>query len=148
MKVANSIGKPKHWDSIGVANFFYWIFSYLSFLLLALTPCQGKLPFKKYIRMYPIDSKSSLLLLSNPKWVFIDEYLHSKSITWLFHSTFCSLYKEYADEILGLCISCSVRSRLDEPQMNGFQDPWGSCQALCLYGHDFEDGTARFCITL
>ena len=75
----NNLGSPlKHWtisalrkqwsahtlQSIwGVYCFFLsQIFSYFCFLLLARSPCQGKLPLLKYNITYPSDSKSSLRL--------------------------------------------------------------------------------------
>ena len=49
---------------MGVAIFYSEIFSYLSFLLSVFKPYHGKDPRKKYIRTYPIASKSSRLLYS------------------------------------------------------------------------------------
>lgn len=60
-------GKSLHSISIGVEIFLSAIFSYLSFLLSALSPCQGNDPLKKYINTYPIASKSSLRLYSKKK---------------------------------------------------------------------------------
>mmetsp|Transcript_4497 Transcript_4497/g.6610 ORF Transcript_4497/g.6610 Transcript_4497/m.6610 type:complete len:216 (-) Transcript_4497:151-798(-) len=55
--------------------FFSQIRLYFSFLVFAFNPCHGSFPFKKYSRIYPMDSKSSLLDCSIPKWLFMDAYL-------------------------------------------------------------------------
>ena len=57
----NSSGNPLVKASIEVDSFLSLIFSYFSFLVLAGSPYQGKLPLLKYINTNPIDSKSSLL---------------------------------------------------------------------------------------
>ena len=50
------------------------IFSYLS-RLPADIPYHGNDPRKKYIKIYPKLSKSSLLLYSIPKWQLIEQNL-------------------------------------------------------------------------
>ena len=74
-KVSNSLGKPAHKSFALVSFFFSHIFLYLSSFLLTFNPCQGRLPLMKYIIIYPILSKSSLLLCSHPLKALIDAYL-------------------------------------------------------------------------
>ena len=62
-------------DSIVVQTFLSLILSYLSFLFLPCSPYHGKDPFRKYIRINPTDSKSSLRLCSIPKCAFTLAYL-------------------------------------------------------------------------
>lgn len=56
-------------------TFFCFIFSYFWSLFFAANPCQGRDPLRKYMSKNPIDSKSSLLDCSHPRWVFNDAYL-------------------------------------------------------------------------
>ncbi len=58
-----------------VLTFFSLILSYLSFLVFPYNPYHGKDPLRKYTNMSPIDSKSSLLDYSMPKWVLTEAYL-------------------------------------------------------------------------
>jgi hypothetical protein len=58
-----------------VTAFLILICSYLSSLVLAGSPYQGRLPLKKYIKTIPIYSKSSLLAYSIPRCVFKLAYL-------------------------------------------------------------------------
>ena len=44
---------------MGVVCFFSPIFSYFCLFVAAFKPCHGKLPFRKYIKTCPKDSKSS-----------------------------------------------------------------------------------------
>jgi hypothetical protein len=47
---------------------------YFSYLLLALIPCHGRYPLRRYTITYPIASRSSLLLCSIPKWALMLAY--------------------------------------------------------------------------
>jgi hypothetical protein len=67
-------GRLLHITSIGVINFFYIIFSYRYFLLLAFKFCQGNDPFIRYTNTFPNPSKSSLLPCYMPKCVFKEAY--------------------------------------------------------------------------
>ena len=62
----NSSGMPSHNFSSDSSYFIFEILAYFVFLSLALIPYQGNLPFKKYTKVYPIPSKSSLLAYSIP----------------------------------------------------------------------------------
>jgi hypothetical protein len=57
-------GNPLHNTSIGVEDFISLILTYLSCLVDPVTFYHGRSPLKKYINIYPIDSRSSLLLCS------------------------------------------------------------------------------------
>lgn len=61
-----TFGKPKHNQFNDKLIFICKIYSYLSFLSMALILDHGNSPFKKYINIYPKLSKSSLLDYSIP----------------------------------------------------------------------------------
>ena len=56
--------KPLHSSSTEVDIFFSLILSYFCFFVAARRPCHGRLPRRKYIMMYAIDSTSSRRLCS------------------------------------------------------------------------------------
>jgi hypothetical protein len=51
------------------------IFSYFCLFVAALSPCQGSLPLRKYMKICPSASRSSRLDCSRPRCVFILIYL-------------------------------------------------------------------------
>jgi hypothetical protein len=67
----NSVGYPAHNCSGWVACFRSKIRWYFCFLVLALSPCHGNEPRRKYIKTNPRLSISSLLLCSTPIYVHI-----------------------------------------------------------------------------
>ena len=60
-------GKFSQRTSMGVDLFVSPIFWYLSFSVSALSPCQGRLPRRKYMNMWPSASRSSRRLCSKDK---------------------------------------------------------------------------------
>ena len=62
----NSAGKSFVNSSKLVWHFFSAIFLNCSSTFFTFNPCQGRKPFRKYIRQYPMLSTSSLLLNSKP----------------------------------------------------------------------------------
>lgn len=75
MKLANYEGKSLQSTSKAVVIFLFFIKSYFALTVVAFIFCQGKIPRRKYIKIYPIDSMSSRLLCSNPLCVPIEAYL-------------------------------------------------------------------------
>ena len=71
----NYFGNPWQSSLRGVFILVSFILLYLSLMFLALRPCQGRFPLKKYINTCPKLSMSSLLDYSIPKCVCIEAYL-------------------------------------------------------------------------
>lgn len=57
--VTNSWGKPLQRLSKLVFIFFSLIFSYFCFLVAACSPCQGKLPRRKYLQQRKTNTKQN-----------------------------------------------------------------------------------------
>lgn len=76
MYMVNSGGSPLHKSSTLVLNFISNIICCFCSRELDLIPYHGNSPFKKYIKMYPKLSRSSLLDYSYPLWAFMLAYLH------------------------------------------------------------------------
>jgi len=81
-RVTHSHEKPLHSSSTDVDIFFSLILSYFCFFVAARSPCHGRLPRRRYIMMYAMDSTSSRRLCSiNHKTVHKNSLLHNTYIS-------------------------------------------------------------------
>lgn len=122
------LGKPLHNCSMGISYFIYPIFSILSPSFFSIF-IQGNVLLRKYIIIYPRDSRSSFLLYSIPKWAARLAYLvvpmkESFSFYFFFDSKFLAIPK-------------SIRKSNSEPSypkiFSGFKSRWITFLKLLLF---------------
>ena len=72
---ANWFGQPWQRDGMELLCFFSMMSLYFLDADLALRPCQGRPPLRKYMSTYPMDSRSSRRDCSTPRWLLMLAYL-------------------------------------------------------------------------